>query len=164
VAHYWDKSVRDRVEEKANRLQAARKRQQLETGSATGIGLGEVPRDLRESTKRSPAVRGWVRGLEEPIRRFLEDHRQDPAVGTDVAKPAEEDPDSDTEEQMLFTGRKAMRKNKEEGAARWKMARREVRNETVEKGMVFESFGDEDSAAFRCGTQNLPDERGSLCY
>src|ERR1041385_2044231 len=38
VAHYWDKSVRDCIEEKTSRLQAARKHQQLQSGSATGIG------------------------------------------------------------------------------------------------------------------------------
>jgi len=149
VAHYWDKSVRDRVEEKTCRLQAARKRQQLQSGSATGIGMGEVPRDLRESTKRSPVVRSWVRGLEEPIRRLLEDQSQD-----SPAKPGptrvDEGSDWDGEE-VLFTGRKGMKKSQEE-PGQWKMARREVMNETVEMGVVFESFGDGESAAFRYGT------------
>jgi hypothetical protein len=141
VAHYWDKAVRDVVEEKTAQLQAARKRQQLQSGSATGIGMGEVPRDLRESAKRSPVVRSWVRGLEEPIRRLLEE-----AQPTDP--PTNSDAEEEQEDQVVFTGRKSMTKGGDE-AAQWKRARREVRSETVEMGMVFESFGDGESASFR---------------
>jgi hypothetical protein len=117
--------------------------------------MGEVPRDLRESTKRSPVVRIWVRGLEEPIRRFLEDQRQDPQAGPETTKAHEgfgsdgEEEEEEEEEEVLFTGRKGMKAKPE---TQWKKARREVRNETVEMGMVFESFGDDESAAFRYET------------
>jgi hypothetical protein len=36
-----------------------------------------------------------------------------------------------------------------EGRTRWKMARREVSQETVEAGMVMDSFGDDETAAFK---------------
>ncbi|KAG5979564.1 hypothetical protein E4U55_005026, partial [Claviceps digitariae] len=158
VAQFWDRGVRQRLEEKASNLQAVRKKQQRKTGSATGLGVGEVPRDLRETAKRTPAVRDWVRVLEEPVRQFLrEEHqqrlqRQRQLVGsshdkTDISTVS--DMDSDDEE-IVFVGRDgAMRELQEKKAARHRMARRGVSHEALDSGVVFDSFGDGESAAFK---------------
>lgn len=135
LAQFWDLGLRQRVETKTSKLASQRKKQQLQTGSATGLGVGEVSRDLRETSKRSPAVKGWVRALEEPVRQYLQ--RQ-------VEEEDREGVDSEDEE-IVFVGRKKM-EAQEKG---WKMARREVEKETVDQGMVFDSFGDDESAAFK---------------
>ncbi|CAM1511685.1 Fc.00g091980.m01.CDS01 [Cosmosporella sp. VM-42] len=147
LAQFWDRGVRQSIETKTLKLQATRKKQQLKTGSATGLGVGEVPRDLRESAKRSPVVRTWVRALEEPVRQYLcrympvdEDHHDG-----EVDSAAEE-MDSEDEE-IVFVGRNGAMRELREKTARWKMARREVEKETVESGMVMDSFGDDESAA-----------------
>lgn len=146
MAQFWDRGVRDRVTDKTRRLQAARKQQQLLSGSATGLGVGEVPRDLRESAKRSPVVKGWVRALEEPVRQFVNTHLAD-------AAEQEEEMDSE-EEEIVFAGRSdAMRslreKKQQQQQAGWRTVRREVERETVDKGVVFDSFGDDESASFK---------------
>ncbi|KAM3481336.1 hypothetical protein MY5147_000727 [Beauveria neobassiana] len=140
VAQYWDRGVRERVGEQTRRLQAARKKQQLLSGNATGLGVGEVPRDLRESAKRSPAVRGWVRALEEPVRRFVHEHLSS-------GSSAEEDEDEEEalgsdEEEIVFAGRAdAMRELREK---KTRAARRDTRH-----GVVFDELGDDESAAFK---------------
>ncbi|OAA32205.1 hypothetical protein AAL_01537 [Moelleriella libera RCEF 2490] len=166
VAQFWDHGIRQQVEEKTARLQAARKKQQRKCGSATGLGVGEIPRDLRETAKRTPAVRDWVRVLEEPVRHFLllprgDEQQQDrpqpppPIVPQDRAAAAagdvsgESDLDSDDEE-IVFVGRNgAMRELRDKKEARYRRARREISHETVDSGLVFDSFGDGESAAFK---------------
>ncbi|KAG6004033.1 hypothetical protein E4U21_001429 [Claviceps maximensis] len=59
------------------------------------------------------------------------------------------DVDSDDEE-IVFVGRDgAMRELREKKAARHRMAWNQVSHETVDSGVVFDSFGDEESAAFK---------------
>ncbi|KAL7793062.1 R3H-associated N-terminal domain-containing protein [Trichoderma ceciliae] len=160
LAQFWDRGVRQRIQDKTSRLQAARKKQQLQAGSATGLGVGEVPRDLRESTKRSPVVRAWVKALEEPVRQYMVNERRrrqsedraDNGIDDDVDSAAEE-MDSDDEE-IVFVGRNGrmrdlQQKREAAAAARHRMARREVSQETVDSGLVFDSFGDDESAAFK---------------
>lgn len=144
LAQFWDRGIRQNVEDKTLKLQAARKKQQLQTGRATGLGVGEVPRDLRESAKRSPVVRTWVRALEEPVRQYLCQH----AAGPDDVDSAAEEMDSEDEE-IVFVGRNGAMRELREKKTRWKMARREVSSETVEAGMVMDSFGDDETAAFK---------------
>lgn len=163
LAQFWDHGVRQRIQDKTAKLQAARKKQQLKKGSATGLGVGEVPRDLRESTKRSPVIRTWVQALEEPVRQYMINERQrrqprdrdDNGTDDDVDSAAEE-MDSDDEE-IVFVGRngrmRELQQKREaaaEAAARYRMARREVSQETVDSGLVFDSFGDGESAAYKC--------------
>ncbi|KAL7924315.1 R3H-associated N-terminal domain-containing protein [Trichoderma austrokoningii] len=152
LAQFWDHGVRQRIQDKTARLQAARKKQQLKAGSATGLGVGEVPRDLRESTKRSPVIRTWVRALEEPVRQYVvnEKKQQRGAVDDDVDSAAEE-MDSDDEE-IVFVGRNGRMRDlqqKRAAAAQYKMAHREVSQETVDSGLLFDSFGDDETAAFK---------------
>ncbi|KXH55716.1 hypothetical protein CSAL01_07665 [Colletotrichum salicis] len=134
VAQYWDTGLRQRIEEKTAKLQAQRKKQQRKDGSATGLSVGEVPRDLRDTAKRTPAVRGWVRVLEEPVRSFLKERSE--------ASDAEGDSE---DEEIVFVGRKGMAS----AGKGWKKARREVGSEKVDDGMVFDSLGDDESASFK---------------
>lgn len=146
--------MRQRVEDKTARLAAQRKRQQLAAGSATGLGLGEVPRDLRETAKRSPVVRSWVRALEEPVRQFLHSRAE-----------VEDDDDDDEgsldseDEEIVFVGRRTAAAAVAENGPRggWKMAHRETKKETVDQGMVFDSFGEGEGASFRwVGSSTIP--------
>lgn len=142
VAQYWDRGVRERVGEQTRRLQAARKKQQLLSGSATGLGVGEVPRDLRESAKRSPAVRGWVRALEEPVRRFVHEHLSSGSSAEEDEDEEEEEALGSDEEEIVFAGRAdAMRELREK---KTRAARRDTRH-----GVVFDELGDDESAAFK---------------
>lgn len=162
LAQFWDRGVRQRVEDKTARLAATRKAQQLKSGSATGLRAGEVPRDLRETTKRAPAVRSWVRVLEEPVRQFLQsrsfteqqhdDDRDGNGDGNGEVEPDDAgdrtSTDDDDDEQIVFAGRKSgLRTQRQRG--QWKMAHRELGDQTVDQGMVFDSFGDDESAAFK---------------
>ncbi|KAM0463073.1 hypothetical protein ACHAPV_003199 [Trichoderma viride] len=164
LAQFWDHGVRQRIQDKTAKLQAARKKQQLKTGSATGLGIGEVPRDLRESTKRSPVIRTWVKALEEPVRQYMANERQrrqaeeqqrqaNNGRDEDVDSAAEE-MDSDDEE-IVFVGRNGRMRDMQQkraaaAAAQYRMAHREVSQETVDSGLLFDSFGDDlETAAFK---------------
>ncbi|UNI13406.1 hypothetical protein JDV02_000154 [Purpureocillium takamizusanense] len=153
LAQFWDRGVRQRIEDKTSALQAARKKQQRNAGSATGLGVGEVPRDLRESAKRNPVIRSWVRSLEDPVRQYLVDEQGRRRRGETEQRSdsIETDDELDSEdEEIVFVGRKsAMRELKEKREARHKMARREVEHETVDSGLVFDSFGEGENAAFK---------------
>ncbi|KAH6608535.1 hypothetical protein Trco_001881 [Trichoderma cornu-damae] len=168
LAQFWDHGVRQRILDKTSRLQATRKQQQLEDGSATGLAVGEVPRDLRESTKRSPVVRTWVKALEEPVRQYMVDERRrrqsEDGAGhsnesnegnEDDVDSAAEEMDSDDEE-IVFVGRNgAMRDLQQKraasaaAAARGKMAPPKASPDALDSQLVFDSFGDDESAAFK---------------
>lgn len=162
LAQFWDHGVRQRIQDKTAKLQAARKKQQLKAGSATGLGVGEVPRDLRESTKRSPVIRTWVKALEEPVRQYMVNERQkrrtegqaDDVHDEDVdVDSAAEEMDSDDEE-IVFVGRNGRMRDLQQkraaaAAAQYRMAHREVSQETVDSGLLFDSFGNDETAAFK---------------
>ncbi|KAH0491148.1 hypothetical protein TgHK011_002590 [Trichoderma gracile] len=156
LAQFWDHGVRQRIQDKTAKLQAARKKQQLKSGSATGLGVGEVPRDLRESTKRSPVIRTWVKALEEPVRQYMVDERRKRQAEDDEdADSAAEEMDSDDEE-IVFVGRNGRMRDLQQKraaaaatAARYRTAHREVSQETVDSGLLFDSFGDDESAAYK---------------
>lgn len=117
--------MREQVEAKSN---VARKRK------TSGEGKGRVPRDLRETIKKTPGVKGWVRTLEGPVRQFLIDQG-------DAQEPKDESDFSD--EEIVFVGRK--------GASRdgWKKAHREVHDHAVDRGMIYDSLEDDESSAFK---------------
>src|SRR6266699_915176 len=68
VAQYWDRGLRQRAE---GERRAAKVRR------PEGPAVGTVPRELRATAKKTPALKSWVRALEEPVRRFLEDARRE---------------------------------------------------------------------------------------
>jgi hypothetical protein len=154
LAQFWDRGVRQRVEEKTAKLQAVRKSQQLKSGSATGLGVGEVPRDLRELAKRTPAIRSWVHGIEEPVRQFLFEEQDRLSASSqrqrdsdDISNESELDSD---DEDIVFVGRdSAMRELREKKEARNRRANRASSREPVSSGVVFDSFGEGESAAFK---------------
>ncbi|TWU72774.1 hypothetical protein ED733_003286 [Metarhizium rileyi] len=154
LAQFWDRGVRQRVEDKTTKLQAVRKKQQLKTGSATGLGMGEVPRDLREIAKRTPAIRSWVHAIEVPVRQYLFDEQDRRTASTQFQRGSDEisnesELDSDDEE-IVFVGRdSAMRELREKKAARYRRTKRAVSQDTVHPGVVFDSFGEGESAAFK---------------
>ncbi|KAK3687720.1 R3H-associated N-terminal domain-containing protein [Podospora appendiculata] len=155
VANYWDKGLRERVEERKAAFASHRKMQTLAGGvgaaaaaeGPAGAGaradIGKVPKDLRAKAKRTPAVKSWLRTLEEPVRQFLVDRGL-------VAKPEPEVVNSsdemDTEdEEIVYVGRNgSMRDGKG-----WKKARREVPDQEPRAGMVLDTLGDDETGAFR---------------
>lgn len=143
LAQYWDKGLRQRVEERRDTI--VLKRQGNRSMHRQGGGdmcVGRVPKELRATAKRSPAVKGWLRVLEEPVRKFLVGAKGDGREEQD----REDDLDSGDEE-IVFVGRNG---STAEGARAWKKARREVGDQPVETGMVLDSPGDDDeSSAFK---------------
>lgn len=125
VAQYWDHGLREQVEDKKN---MARKRKTL------GEGKGRVPRDLRETIKKTPGIKGWVRTLEGPVRQFLVDQGE--------AQEAKDESDF-SDEEIVFVGRKAPPRDQ------WKTAHREAHDRAVDRGMIYDSLEDDDSSAFK---------------
>ena len=117
--------------------------------------VGRVPRDLRNTAKRTPAVKSWLRVLEEPVREFVVEHellvvkREEDGDGNGSDKT-----DTDDEE-IVFVGRNgrggiAMREGKP--LTTWKKAQRQGVGAAgaVERGMVMEEMEDEAGGAFKC--------------
>lgn len=132
LAAYWDTKggVRERVEERKAKF------------SSTHTGSAKVPESLRIKAKRTPAVKAWLRELEQPVRQFLVERGA-----------AEEDSDSlDSEdEEIVFVGRNGRTDEpRPSPSPAWKRARREKKAEgKVEEGMVIDELGDDESAAFK---------------
>ncbi|KAI1312332.1 R3H-associated N-terminal domain-containing protein [Xylaria venustula] len=160
IAAAWELRVRAKVEER-NAALARRKQTHTRTLGDESIA-GRVPRELCQRAKKTPAVRTWVRTLEEPVRKYL--------VERDVAREGDaslktDDSDSSTgpdseDDEIVFVGRNgSMRDGKERGkqatasniGGRWKMARREEKGSgaTQDEGILFDAVGDEDGGAFR---------------
>lgn len=127
VAQYWDRGLRQQVEEK--------KTNSCRRNHAAPEGKGRVPRDLRDTVKKTPGVVGWVRSLEEPVRQFLLER------GVQAEVISESDVSDD---EVVFVGRKSAPR-----AETWKKAHREVRDQQVDRGMIFDSLEDDESSAFK---------------
>lgn len=136
MAQYWDRGLRQQVEEKKST--AARKQK------AVANTRGKVPRDLRETVKKTPGVKGWMRSLEEPVRQFLVDR----GGATEASKEVQQDESDYSDEEIVFVGRK---KATQETA--WKKAHREVREQQIDRGMIFDSLEDDESGAFKYVTR-----------
>ena len=135
VAAAWELRVRADVE--AKEATAARHKQQQTQTLGDDAVTGRVPRELFLRAKKTPAVRTWVRTLEEPVRQYLVDRR--------VAQEAEAEESDDTEdEEIVFVGRNGSMRDG------WKKARRQVPEGDAEEGIVFDALGDDDeSGAFK---------------
>ncbi|RYP51909.1 hypothetical protein DL768_002877 [Monosporascus sp. mg162] len=145
VAAAWDLRVRAEVE--AKKAAAARRKQMQTRTMGDAHVVGRVPRELFQRAKKTPAVKTWVRSLEEPVRRYLVELE----VADDVSSEDSED------EEIVFVGRNgAMREG-------WKKARREGKNE---EGLVLDDLGDDDeSGAFkRWITHSISDYYGLQSY
>lgn len=159
LAQYWDKGLRERVEAQKQQQQKKKKHPR---GARLGAGpydddddddghVGHVPRDLRNTAKRTPAVKSWLRVLEEPVRAFVVERGLASAAGAERGGDGEsssDETDSDDEE-IVFVGRNGrMRDGKP-----WKPARRQVAGqEGGERGMVLEMEMEEEAGggAFKC--------------
>ncbi|KAI1490993.1 R3H-associated N-terminal domain-containing protein [Biscogniauxia mediterranea] len=136
VAAFWDTRIRAEVEDKT--AAAARRKQTQTRTLGDEHVMGRVPRELFQRAKKTPAVKTWVRSLEEPVRRYL--------IEREVAKEraSEEDDESTEDEEIVFVGRNGSMRDG------WKKARREDKGKnTQDEGMVFDALGDEDGGAFR---------------
>ncbi|KAI1461856.1 R3H-associated N-terminal domain-containing protein [Annulohypoxylon moriforme] len=135
IAAAWDKRVRAEVEEK--RAAAARRKQMQTRTLGDEHVTGRVPRELFQRAKKTPAVKTWVRSLEEPVRQYLVDQEL-------AKKPTTSNSDEDTEdEEIVFVGRDG---SMHEG---WKKARRENHGKTEDEGMIFDALGNDADSAFR---------------
>ncbi|KAI8961407.1 R3H-associated N-terminal domain-containing protein [Daldinia sp. FL1419] len=134
IAVIWDKQVRVEVETK-KAIAARRKEVQTRTLGDAHVA-GRVPRELFQRAKKIPAVKTWVRSLEEPVRRYL--------VEQELAKePASSESEDTEDEEIVFVGRDG---NTRDG---WKKARRGTKGKTEEEGMIFDALGDDADSAFR---------------
>lgn len=133
LAQFWDQkgTVRERVEQRKSAFGS---------GPAQRSTVGRVPRDLHTKAKRTPAVKSWLRVLEEPVRQFLVDRGVAGAADSDSSSLDSED------EEIVFVGRNGSMTD----ARAWKKARRETKDhEVVQQGMVLDSIGDDESASFK---------------
>ncbi|KAK4144565.1 R3H-associated N-terminal domain-containing protein [Dichotomopilus funicola] len=166
LAQYWDKGLREqhlRRTSDGTRRRGGKAAQTSSPGTADPE-LGHVPRDLRNTAKRTPAVKSWLRALEEPVRAFVvERGLAAPLAATAAAAAAadhaaddnnnaannsssdETDPD---DEEIVFVGRRGLRTRDgkpPQAACRFKMAQRQVAGRAGEEevGMVLE-MGEDD--------------------
>ncbi|XXG94872.1 hypothetical protein Hte_001131 [Hypoxylon texense] len=153
VAAAWDLRVRAEVE--ARRAQAARRQQAQARTLGDAHVAGRVPRELFQRAKKTPAVRTWVRSLEEPVRQYLvrQEVAKEPALLTDSEGEGEVE-----DEEIVFVGRNGA--TMRDG---WKKARRQKTED--EEGMVFGAGpdggnDDADSAFRRWITHSISDYYG----
>jgi hypothetical protein len=149
LAQYWDKGLREQYLLNQSRryhhnhhahhqhhnhhhgTAAAAARPMSGAGGAEGMGVGHVPRDLRATAKRTPAVKAWLRVLEEPVREWVVERglavvAPAPPAPTGVgAHEGDEEAGDETDpddEEIVFVGRNGrMRDGKP-----WKKAQRVV--------------------------------------
>lgn len=131
-----------------------------------GGAPGRVPRELCQRAKKTPAVRAWVRSLEEPVRHYLVEREVardgDPGLRTDDSESSSSSGLDSEDEEIVFVGRNGSMRdgrrkdgNAPKGLAnvggQWKKARREEKKTgaTQDEGMLFDALGDEDGGAFR---------------
>lgn len=131
IANMWDLRLRAEVEKK--RSVAARRKQHNTKTLGDEHVAGRVPREVFLRAKKTPAVKTWVRTLEEPVRQLL--------VEREVAKEAESESEDTEDEEIVFVGRNGSMRDG------WKKAKREGAKD--ESGMVFDALGDEESGAFK---------------
>ncbi|KAI1114325.1 hypothetical protein F5Y14DRAFT_414642 [Nemania sp. NC0429] len=169
VAAAWELRVRSEVETRTAAL--ARRKQALTRTLGDESVSGRVPRELFQRAKKTPAVRAWVRSLEEPVRQYLVARdvvgEGDAGLRTDDSETSSSGVDSEDEE-IVFVGRNgSMRDGKRKNhdarqgkheadriadvGGQWKKAHREAKTTGAiqDEGILFDALGDEDGGAFR---------------
>ncbi|KAI1809717.1 hypothetical protein GGS20DRAFT_570745 [Poronia punctata] len=154
VAAAWELRVRAEVESRT--AAEVRRKQALTRTLGDEDVAGRVPRELCQRAKKTPAVRAWVRSLEEPVRRYLVEREGAREDADDAGLRTDDSSDSlDSEdEEIVFVGRDgSMRdgKRKNNVGGQWKKAHSEksTTGAMQDEGMLFDSLGDEDGGAFR---------------
>lgn len=149
------------------------------SGSSTSTSptFGMVTRDLRQAVKKSETIKLWVRALEEPVRQYVfaaeaarrategdeeiiaavtanmstssleeDDDRSeipsDPTAASDTYAVSDQDDD-----ELVFVGRRTI--VEKEAQASWKRAHREVGNQPVDSGILFDALGDGETGSFK---------------
>ncbi|KAL2153628.1 hypothetical protein VTH82DRAFT_4783 [Thermothelomyces myriococcoides] len=148
LAQYWDKGLRERAEAEKQKRKKRKNAEQQQQQQQPEVGF--VPRDLRNTAKRTPAVKSWLRALEEPVRAFVVERGLAVPPGATATTPAatsagkskselEDEPRSDTdsdEEKIVFMGRGARRAS---DGKPWAQAQQGEE----ERGMMLEMEDDE---------------------
>lgn len=94
------------------------------------------------------------------MRQYMINERQRRRPGDQADDIHDEDVDSAAEEmdsddeEIVFVGRNGRMRDMQQkraaaAAAQYRMAHREVSQETVDSGLLFDSFGDDETAAFK---------------
>ncbi|GAB1319559.1 R3H-associated N-terminal domain-containing protein [Madurella fahalii] len=161
LAQYWDKGLRDRAEERKAAF-AAHRRSTTAATTAGGGGdttasqlpeVGHVPRDLRNTAKRTPAVKSWLKVLEEPVRQFVVERGLAAAMPVRDGEGSGDESTDPEDEEIVFVGRNGrMRDGKP--LQDWKKAaatrKQKKGTETVEeRGMVLDTREDDAGGAFK---------------
>lgn len=157
LAQYWDKGLREQHLRRTSDSTRRRRGKSAQTSSGTADPeLGHVPRDLRNTAKRTPAVKSWLRALEEPVRAFVVERGL--AVPLTATAPEADDDDNAVssssdetdpdDEEIVFVGRRGLRTRDgkpPQAACQFKKAQRQVAGQAGEKelGMVLE-MGEDD--------------------
>jgi len=157
LAQYWDN--------KARSAPTTRSKSSRGDKSETQSTVGHVPRDLRATAKRTPAVKSWLRVLEEPVRQFVVERGllaasvKEKIVSNDNKRPSDESEGGD-EDEIVFKGRRELRRGSagasvHEGSSKLTQqqgalsSEQGVGHQLVENGMVLETE-DDASGAFKC--------------
>ncbi|KAK3294325.1 R3H-associated N-terminal domain-containing protein [Chaetomium fimeti] len=151
LAQFWDKGLREHVEAQKHKQQQKKHSRRRNAAGGARLGpddeetpVGHVPRDLRNTAKRTPAVKSWLRVLEEPVRAFVVERGLAAAAvaAAEGGESSSDETDSDDEE-IVFVGRNGrMRDGKP-----WKPAKRHVAGgqEGGERGLVLEMEMEEEA-------------------
>jgi hypothetical protein len=128
VAAAWELRVRAEVERRS--AASASRKQALTRTLGDDKVAGRVPRELCQRAKKTPAVRVWVRSLEEPVRRYLVEQQRGVVKDADAELTSDDDYDEsgtgssneslDSEdEEIVFVGRNgSMRDGKSKSKSR----------------------------------------------
>ncbi|KAM7219012.1 R3H-associated N-terminal domain containing protein [Rhypophila decipiens] len=198
LAQYWDKGLRERVEERKVAWAVHRRKMIVSssgsqhrslfdepatatatatvvsgggTGNKVSIAIssasahtradvGKVPKDLRATAKRTPAVKSWLRVLEEPVRQFMVDTMATSQPSSSSSKQDDSDEMDSEDEEIVFVGRNGKMRDGKEG---WKKVRREqqqakaaseaasVQSHQLKRsqGLVLDSLGEDETGAFK---------------
>lgn len=172
LAQYWDKGLRQQVNETRAAAAVLRRRQIVAQQAGTGTGadktdkmeaaearVGTVTRELRATAKKTPAVKTWVRVLEEPVRAFLVAAAEAKATGRldgsdrdeGWSSGGEEDTlplySDEEEDEIVFVGRRSSG-----SSATWRQAqqqRQKPPRQPVDGGIVFDELGDDRDGSFK---------------
>ncbi|KAH6632323.1 R3H-associated N-terminal domain-containing protein, partial [Chaetomium tenue] len=146
LAQYWDKGLRERVEAQKQQKRGKHPRRSSSTNNDNADEpVGHVPRDLRNTAKRTPAVKSWLRVLEEPVREFVVERGLASAAAERAGEEGSSSDETDSDdEEIVFVGRNGrMRDGKP-----WKPARRQVAGQGQgegERGLVLEMEMEEEA-------------------
>lgn len=193
LAQYWDKGLRERVEERKAAFAVHRKKI-ITTSSShhrhslyeeptttpvtatvatvsvavsssrahTRADVGKVPKDLRATAKRTPAVKSWLRVLEEPVRAFMVETMASlnpPPPPRDKQETTSSDDMDSEDEEIVFVGRNGTMRDGKKGwenvrqekdaAAAAAAAQKHQQQQQAKPGMVLDSLGEDETGAFK---------------